>query len=136
MKINFYTNKDHFQNMTPTQLYKYRPHVKQSKYNYYLNSQIDSLPGNIPSNKSKIFMKKTGKKIFKSNLFEESKDNFDKRRNNYNHKNNYNNIYRNGKISNINNNKSKFSQVYEFDDSVISHRDICNKKNNLSKVDN
>ena len=132
IKRNCYTNQDHFYNMTPTQLYKYRPHVKKAKYNYHLDSQIDILPG---PNKSKILMKKTGKKIFKSNLFEESKDNFDKNSNNINHKKNYNNIYKNGKITNINNNKSKFSQIYEFDDPVISERDICNKIN-LSKLDN
>ena len=132
IKRNCYTNQDHFYNMTPTQLYKYRPHVKKAKYNYHLDSQIDILPG---PNKSKILMKKTGKKIFKSNLFEESKDNFDKNSNNINHKKNYNNIYKNGKITNINNNRSKFSQIYEFDDPVISERDICNKIN-LSKLDN
>jgi hypothetical protein len=120
IRRNCYTNQDHFYNMTPTQLYKYRPHVKKAKYNYHLDSQIDILPG---PNKSKILMKKTGKKIFKSNLFEESKDNFDKNSNNINHKKNYNNIYKNDKITNIN--RSKFSQVYEFDEPIISHRDIC-----------
>jgi hypothetical protein len=119
IRRSIYTNKDHFYNMTPTQLYEYKPHVKISKHNYHLDSQIDSLPG---PNKSKIIMKKTGKRIFKSNLFEESKDNFDK-----NSINNNINIYKNGKITNINNNKSKFSQVYEFDDPVISYRDFCKK---------
>jgi len=132
IKRNCYTNSDHFHNMTPTQLYKYRPHVKPSKYNYHLISQIDSLPG---PNKAEILKKRTGKRIFKSNLFEESKDDFDKNTNNNNHKKNYNNVYKNSKITNVNNNRSKFSQVYEFDDPVISYRDIC-KKINLSKLDN
>ena len=126
MRRIFYKNQDHFNNMTPTQIYTYRPHIKQSKYNHYLISQIDSLPGSRPPLLAKNLIKKSGKKTFKNmNLFEESKENFI-------YKNN--NKLKKGNISNINNNRSKFSQVYEFDNPVISHLDVCNKDNPNKKI--
>ena len=53
IRRNYITNKDHFDNMMPTQFYKYIPHTKQSIFNYYLISQIGNLPG---SNQSRACM--------------------------------------------------------------------------------
>ena len=106
IKRNF-SNKDHFDNMMPTQFYKYTPHTKQSMFNYYLISQIDNLPGSRQSNICKILIKKGGKKTFNKNTFKESKINF--RRNN-------NNKYFNKHF--------ECTKIYEFDDLIISHRDM------------
>ena len=84
IRRKYITNKDHFNNMTPTQTYKYVPHTKQSKFNYYLVSQIDSLPGKRLSRIAKIPIKRSGKKTFYKNDLEESKENF--RRNIVNNK--------------------------------------------------
>jgi len=126
-----YSNKDHFKNMTPTQLYKYRPHVKRPMYSHYLESQIDCLPGSKPPYKSNINTKKTGKKMFKTNIFEESKDIFDMNWNNFKN----NKKYKNNNIINFNNKRNKISQVYEFDNPVISYNDI-GKKDKNSKFNN
>ena len=122
-KRMFYSNRDHFNNMTPTQIYKYRPHIRRPAYSHYLKSQIDCLSGSRHPYRSNIYTKKTGKRMFKTNIFEESKNIYDKNWNNciYNKKNKNNNI------TNFNNNRNKISQVYEFDNPVISSRDICKK---------
>lgn len=117
IKRNYVTNKDHFINMMPTQLYKYTPHTKRGKYNYYSISQIDNIPGSNPNLNRKINFKKTGKKTFSNNMFEESKG--------YNGRNNK---FQNRMKRNVLNNR-QFSQVYEFDNPIISYMDM-NKKNN------
>lgn len=117
IRRNYLTNKDHFINMMPTQIYKYKPHVKPSMYSHYLNSQIDYLPGNNPSYKGKISLKRSGKKIFKDK-FEESKDNYS--RNNFCN-NNKNYCY---------NKNGNFTKVYEFDNPAITGRDMDIKNNN------
>lgn len=122
IRRNYETNKDHFINMTPTQLYIYKPHTKQSMYNYYLISQIDSLPGSRQSRIGKIAIKKTGKKTFNKNLFEESKGTF--------YRNNNNNNFKYKNFTAINNKFGKISKVYEFDNPIITHRDMNKKKYN------
>lgn len=117
IKRNYVTNKDHFINMIPTQIYKYTPHTKRGKYNYYSISQIDNIPGSNPNLNRKINFKKTGKKTFSNNMFEESKG--------YNGRNNK---FQNRMKRNVLNNR-QFSQVYEFDNPIISYMDM-NKKNN------
>lgn len=117
IKRNYVTNKDHFINMMPTQIYKYTPHTKRGKYNYYSISQIDNIPGSNPNLNRKINFKKTGKKTFSNNMFEESKG--------YNGRNNK---FQNRMKRNVLNNR-QFSQVYEFDNPIISYMDM-NKKNN------
>ena len=117
IKRNYVTNKDHFINMMPTQIYKYTPHTKRGKYNYYSISQIDNIPGSNPNLNRKINFKKTGKKTFSNNMFEESKG--------YNGRNNK---FQNRMKRNVLNNR-QFSQVYEFDNPIISYLDM-NKKNN------
>ena len=117
IKRNYVTNKDHFINMIPTQIYKYTPHTKRGKYNYYSISQIDNIPGSNPNLNRKINCKKTGKKTFSNNMFEESKG--------YNGRNNK---FQNRMKRNVLNNR-QFSQVYEFDNPIISYMDM-NKKNN------
>ena len=47
--------------MTPIQANKYIPHTKKSKFNYYLKSQIDNLPGKRPLRLIKLPIKKSGK---------------------------------------------------------------------------
>lgn len=116
IKRNYVTNKDHFINMIPTQLYKYTPHTKKSQYNYYLISQIDNIPGSCPNINRKIIVKKTGKKTFSPNLFEESKEYISR-----------NNRFKNRNIGNVYN--QKYTQVYEFDNPIISYMDM-NKKYN------
>lgn len=113
IRRNYISNKDHFDNMTPTQIYKYKPHIKKSKYNYYSLSQIDSLPGKILSRIEKIPIKRSGKKIFKKFYLEESKENIGRNNNNL----------KNKTIINVNNNKNK-AKVYEFDNPMICHRDM------------
>ena len=100
--------------MIPTQFNKYTPHTKQSMFNYYLISQIDYLPGGNQSHISKISIKKGGKKTFNKNSFEESKNNFSR---------NINNKYFNK--------TGKYTKVYEFDNPIISHRDMTRNYNNL-----
>ena len=120
IRRNYLTNKDHFNNMTPTQTYKYVPHTKQSKFNYYLVSQIDSLPGKRLSRIAKIPIKRSGKKTFYKNDLEESKENF--RRNIVNNKLKYK---ANTNYTNTNNNYGKNSKVYyEFDNPIITSRDM------------
>ena len=116
IKRNYVTNKDHFINMIPTQIYKYTPHTKRGKYNYYSISQIDNIPGSNPNLNRKINFKKTGKKTFSNNMFEESKG--------YNGRNNK---FQKRMNRNVLNNR-KFSKVYEFDNPIISYMDM-NKKN-------
>ena len=110
IRRNYITNKDHFDNMMPTQSYKYTPHTKQSMFNYYLISQIDNLPGSNQSRICKISIKKGGKKTFNKITFEESKNNLSR---------NINNKY--FKKS------GKYTKVYEFDNPIISHRDMTRK---------
>lgn len=112
IRRNYITNKDHFVNMMPTQLYKYIPHTKQSIYNFYLKSQIDNLPGSTPSPLCRNVIKRKGKKTFK-NKFEESKDNYDL-------KNFKNKTY-------LYKNPGKNIKVYEFDNPIITHRDLNSK---------
>lgn len=111
IRRNYITNKDHFVNMVPTQLYKYVPHTKQSMYNFYLKSQIDSLPGSTPSPIGRNIIKRKGKKTFK-NKYEESKDDYSL--NNY-QQYNKTNYYKN---------PGKNTKVYEFDNPTISFRDM------------
>jgi hypothetical protein len=125
----FYSNRDHFKNMTPTQISKYRPLVKRPMYNHYLESQIDFLPGRRPPHKPNIYIKKTGKKMIKTNIYEESKDIFGNKWSDFL----YNKKNKNNNTTNINNNKNKFSPIYEFGDPVISSRDI-GKKDKTSKI--
>jgi hypothetical protein len=127
----FYSNRDHFNNMTPTQLYKYRPHIKRPEYSHYLKSQIDCLSGSRHPYKSNISTKKTGKRMFKTNIFEESKNIYDQKWNDYL----YNKKNKNNNIANFNNNGNKISKVYEFDNPVISSRDI-GIKDKTSKFNN
>jgi hypothetical protein len=108
--------------MTPTQLYIYKPHTKKSIYNFYLISQIDSLPGSRQSLIRKISIKKTGKKTFNKNLLEESKGTF--------YRNNNNNNFKYKNFTAINNNNGKISNVYEFDNPIITQRDMNKKKYN------
>ena len=124
IRRKYITNKDHFNNMTPTQRYVYKPHTKQSMYNYYLISQIDNLPGR--SRKEIINLKKTGKKTFYNNIIEEDKRKTRIKKNNNNNNNtNENNKKNNYKITNC---SGKISRVYEFDNPIISYRDINNKQ--------
>ena len=82
------------------------------------------MPGR--SRKETIDPKKTGKKTFFSNLTEEDKrktrfkknNNDNKNTNEINKKNNYT----------ITNCSGKISRVYEFDNPIISYRDIYNKQ--------
>ena len=108
--------------MTPTQRYIFKPHTKQSMYNYHLISQIGTLPGR--SRIDKIELKTTGRKKFNNSVCQESKL---KSRNNKNNNNNKNNGI-NRINTNINNNRRKISRVYEFDNPIISYRDINNKQ--------
>ena len=112
-------NTDHFDNMTPTQTYKYIPHTKQSMYNYYLQSQIDSLPGKRLSRIKKIPIKKSGKRLFNNNTLEETKVN--SRRNIFNNQLKYN------KKTNIVSNAKNYSKVYEFDNPIIFDREMKTK---------
>jgi hypothetical protein len=102
----------------------YKPHTKQSTYNYYLISQIDNLPGR--SRKEIINLKKTGKKTFYNNIIEEDKRKTRVKKNN----NNNNNTNENNKKNKytITNCSGKISRVYEFDNPIISYRDINNKQ--------
>lgn len=113
IRRDYITNKDHFDNMMPTQFYKYTPHTKKSMFNYYLISQIDNLPGSKQSAVCKISIKKSGKKTFNKTTFEESKNNLSR---------NINNKYFNT--------QGKYTKVYEFDNPLISHRDMKRKYNN------
>ena len=113
IRRNYIINKDHFGNMIPTQFYKYTPHSKQSMFNYYLISQIDNLPGSSQTFIYKILIKKGGKKTFNKNIFEESKNNFSSR-----------------SKSKYFNKPEKYTKVYEFDNPIISHRDMAEKYNN------
>ena len=99
--------------MMPTQFYKYIPHTKQSMFNYYLISQIDNLPGSNQSRLCKISIKKGGKKTFSKITLEESKNNLTR---------NINSKYFNK--------PGKFIKVYEFDNPIISNRDMTRKYNN------
>ena len=99
--------------MMPTQFYKYTPHTKQSMFNYYLISQIDNLPGSGQSSVCKISIKKGGEKKFSKITFEELKNNLSR---------NINSKYFN-KLG-------KYTKVYEFDNPIISHRDMTRKYNN------
>ena len=110
--------------MTPTQRYVYKPHTKQSMYNYYLISQIDNLPGR--SRKETIDPKKTGKKTFFSNITEEDKRKTRFKKNNNNNNNTKDNNRKNNYT--ITNCSGKISRVYEFDNPIISYRDIYNKQ--------
>ena len=107
IKRNYITNKDHFNNMIPTQCYKYTPHKKQSMFNYYLISQIDNLPGSKQSRVCKIAIKKGGKKTFNKITFEGSKNNLSR---------NINNKY-----------FDKPAKIYKFDNPIIYHRDMMKK---------
>ena len=118
IRRNYSKNKDHFNHMTPTQRYIYKPHTKQSMYNYYLISQIATLPGR--SRTDRIDLKKTGKKQFNNSVLQEPK------LKSRNIKNN-NGINRINTI--INNNHRKIRRVYEFDNPIISYRDM----NNMNK---
>ena len=104
-------NIDHFDNMTPTQAYKYIPHTKQSMYNYYIKSQIDNLPGKRLSRIKKEPNKKSGKKLFINNSLEENKDNSRKLI--------FNNQLKYNRKTNVANNIKNYSKVYEFDDPII-----------------
>ena len=117
IKRNNMINKDHFDNMTPIQTYKYKSHTKKSMFNYYLKSQIDNLPGKRPSRLEKIPIKKSGKKCF--NNLEETKDN--------SIRNILNNQLKYNKNTNIANNARKYSKVYEFDNPIMSHREMKRK---------
>ena len=99
--------------MMPTQSYKYTPHTKHSMFNYYLISQIDNLPGSNQSRICKISIKKVGKKTFNNIKFEESKNNLNR---------NINSKYFNK--------PGKYTKIYEFDNPIISHRDMTRKYNN------
>jgi hypothetical protein len=92
-------------------------------YNYYLISQIDNLPGR--SRKEIINLKKTGKKTFYNNIIEEDKRKTRIKKNNNNNNTNENNKKNNYKITNC---SGKISRVYEFDNPIISYRDINNKQ--------
>lgn len=105
IRRNYITNKDHFNNMMPTQFYKYTPHTKQSMFNYYLISQIDNLPGSKQSRIGKSSIKKGGKKTFNKNTFEESK-----------------NIFSRNINSKYFNKPGKLTKVYEFDNPIISQK--------------
>lgn len=111
IRRNYISNKDHFNNMIPTQLYSYTPHTKKSKFNFYQISQIDNIPGSNYSREVKNPIKKTGKKIFKKISNQETKNVFS-RNNNY-----------------LNNYPGKFTKVYEFDNPAISHIDMNSKYN-------
>ena len=102
--------------MIPTQLYKYIPHTKSSKYNYYLISQIDNIPGSKPNTTRNNIVKKNGKKTFTHNMFEESKV-YVGRNNKFKYRNNGNTY------------NKKYTKVYEFDNPIISYMDM-NKKYN------
>ena len=113
IRRNYITNKDHFYNMMPIQFYKYTPLKKKSMFNYYLISQIDNIPGSKQSRVCKISIKKGGKKTFTKFTFEESKNILSR---------NTNNKYFNK--------PRKYTKVYEFDNPIISHRDMKRKYNN------
>ena len=121
IRRNYSKNKDHFNHMTPTQRYIYRPHTKQSMYNYYLISQIATLPGR--SRTDRVDLKKTGKKKFNNSMRQEPK----LKSRNINNNNKNNGINRINTI--INNNHRKIRRVYEFDNPIISYRDM----NNMNK---
>ena len=119
LRKNNNINKDHFDNMTPTQTYIYKPHIKQSMYNYYLKSQIDNLPGKRLSRIKKVPIKKSGKRLFYNNNLEETKDN--------NISNIFNNQIKYNKKTNVANNAKSYSKVYEFDNPIISDREMKKK---------
>lgn len=110
IRRNYISNKDHFNNMIPTQLYSYTPHTKKSKFNFYLISQIDTIPGSNYSRKEKNPVKKSGKKLFSNISNRETKNIFSRNNNNY-----------------FKNYPGKFTRVYEFDNPTISHIDMNSK---------
>lgn len=121
IKRNYITNKDNLVNMTPTQIYKYTPHIKQSKYNYYLKSQIANLPGSRPSRIGKIAFKKCGKKTFNIKNQGELKEILNGR----------NRIDPNlKKQAKTYHDSGKNYKIYEFDNPIISSKDINKKFNN------
>ena len=119
IRRNYITNKDHFVNMMPTQFYKYKSHIKPSMYNHYLNSQIDYLPGSKPPLLGKIAIKRSGKKLFKDKLVEESKDNYSR------------NEYYNKDMNNYYKKSDNLTKVYEFDNPIISDKNMNPKNNHI-----
>jgi hypothetical protein len=85
-------------------------------YNHYLNSQIDYLPGSKPSPLGKISIKRSGKKLFKDKLVEESKDNYSR------------NDFYNKKMNNYYKKSGYLTKVYEFDNRIITDKNINAKK--------
>ena len=99
--------------MYPTQLTKYRPHVKQSQFNHYLVSQLDFLPGNRTCCAAQLKVRKGGKKIF-SKKYEETMEKLSRNQNSNLPAENHT----------INNNKKKRPKIYEIDEPIISYKDL------------
>lgn len=119
-KIKNYRNKDHFFHMNPTEIYKYKPQLKRTKYNYSY-SQIVGLPGSQKNNGINLKEKKSGKKIF----FLKNKESKDDRSRNQKKFICLNNISNINTIYNKLENKMK---TYEYEAPIITYKNIDNFK--------
>ena len=108
--------------MNPTEIYKYKPQLKRTEYNYSY-SQIVGLPGSLKNN-SNIKEKKRGKKMF----FFHNKESKDDKSRNQKKLNSLNNINYTSYYKLGNNMKT-----FEYEAPTITHKNIKDLKKTIKQ---